>query len=238
MRIQFGFILLAWGWVAAAHAGDAAPPTTRPAGAEERFDDLVQSPRLQFDPALWTRVAGEQQPQAGTKAPAAADRPVPVMDLDPDVRLRHVRVVRTPQGHQFVVRTPSGARTVSPDEFARGLYALRLDSSPDWLFTMLNISSPIGIAWVVLGLVGQVLFTGRMVVQWLVSEKAGRSMVPVSFWWMSLTGATMLLVYFLWRRDVVGMLGQGTGWLIYARNLWLICVPPKSGASPASCESL
>jgi lipid-A-disaccharide synthase-like uncharacterized protein len=65
-----------------------------------------------------------------------------------------------------------------------------------------------------LGLLGQVLFTGRMLVQWLASEKQKRSVVPVAFWWMSLIGATMLLVYFTWRRDIVGVLGQATGWFI------------------------
>ena len=79
-----------------------------------------------------------------------------------------------------------------------------------------------GIAWVGIGLLGQLLFAGRMLVQWLTSEKRGRSTVPVAFWWMSLTGASMLLVYFIWRKDVVGVLGQSTGWLIYARNLYLI----------------
>ena len=39
---------------------------------------------------------------------------------------------------------------------------------------------------------------------------------------LSLTGATMLVIYFAWRKDVVGILGQATGWLIYVRNLWLI----------------
>jgi lipid-A-disaccharide synthase-like uncharacterized protein len=61
-----------------------------------------------------------------------------------------------------------------------------------------------------------------MIVQWLVSERARRSVVPAAFWWMSLIGATMLLVYFLWRKDLVGVLGQGTGWLIYIRNLYLL----------------
>jgi lipid-A-disaccharide synthase-like uncharacterized protein len=50
----------------------------------------------------------------------------------------------------------------------------------------------------------------------------------VAFWWMSLVGASMLLVYFIWRRDIVGILGQATGWFIYIRNLVLI---HKSGVS-------
>ena len=46
--------------------------------------------------------------------------------------------------------------------------------------------------------------------------------VPIAFWWMSLTGATMLIIYFGWRKGAVGILGQATGWLLYVRNLWLI----------------
>ncbi|MEE9213118.1 MAG: lipid-A-disaccharide synthase N-terminal domain-containing protein [Phycisphaeraceae bacterium] len=109
---------------------------------------------------------------------------------------------------------------LSPDQFAARLH--RDYNARRLTFRLLNISSPIGIAWVGLGLFGQVLFTGRMIVQWLVSERHHRSVVPVAFWWMSLTGATMLLIYFAWRKDAVGILGQATGWLIYVRNLWLI----------------
>jgi lipid-A-disaccharide synthase-like uncharacterized protein len=61
-----------------------------------------------------------------------------------------------------------------------------------------------------------------MLLQWLVSERSRRSVVPVGFWWLSLLGASMLLVYFVWRRDIVGVVGQSTGWIIYGRNLWLI----------------
>jgi len=89
-------------------------------------------------------------------------------------------------------------------------------------YRLLNVESPIGVIWVAVGLGGQVLFTGRMVVQWLASEKSKRSVVPVSFWWMSLIGSTMLVAYFLWRWDPVGILGQAVGWTIYVRNLVLI----------------
>ena len=71
-------------------------------------------------------------------------------------------------------------------------------------------------------MLGQVLFTGRMVVQWIASEKAQRSVIPTAFWWMSLGGATMLIIYFIWRVDIVGIVGQATGWFIYVRNLWFI----------------
>lgn len=109
---------------------------------------------------------------------------------------------------------------LSPDEFAARLY--RDQRSRGWLEVLLNVSSPVGFLWVTLGFLGQLLFTGRMLVQWLVSEKQRRSVVPTAFWWMSLIGATMLLVYFLWRKEPIGVLGQATGWFIYVRNLWLI----------------
>ena len=90
------------------------------------------------------------------------------------------------------------------------------------IFFIFNTTSPIGIAWVSIGLGGQAIFMGRMLVQWFVSEKNKRSVIPVSFWWMSLIGSTMLLVYFFWRRDIVGILGNATGWVVYIRNLVLI----------------
>lgn len=92
---------------------------------------------------------------------------------------------------------------------------------PLWL-RLLNIGSPLGAAWVALGLLGQLAFASRMLVQWLASERLGRSVVPVVFWWLSLVGASMLLAYFVWRKDVVGVLGQSAGFLVYSRNLWLI----------------
>lgn len=122
----------------------------------------------------------------------------------------------------FIVRRLGASNDVmlSPAEFARMLYAQR--TTGGWFNTVLNITSPAGAAWVAVGLGGQLLFTGRMLVQWIASEKNRRSVVPVAFWWMSLVGASMLLVYFIWRRDIVGILGQATGWAIYVRNLILI----------------
>ena len=87
---------------------------------------------------------------------------------------------------------------------------------------MLNVDGPVGVAWVAFGLAGQVLFAGRMVVQWLVSERKGESTVPVVFWWLSLGGSSMLVAYFAWRGDIVGILGQSLGLFIYVRNLVLI----------------
>ena len=66
------------------------------------------------------------------------------------------------------------------------------------------------------------VFMGRFVVQWLSSERQGRSVIPVAFWYLSLLGGAMLLVYSVYRRDPVFMLGQGMGTFIYLRNLQLI----------------
>jgi len=109
---------------------------------------------------------------------------------------------------------------LTPEAFARVLY--RDDAGRSWWKRVLNITTPIGMLWVALGLLGQLLFTGRMIVQWLVSEREKRSTVPPIFWWMSIIGATMLIVYFVWRKDVIGVGGQATGWFIYVRNLRLI----------------
>lgn len=116
-------------------------------------------------------------------------------------------------------------RVLSSSEFV-GLFGaapLALAAEPDnWLFSLLNITSWSGLAWVTLGFAGQALFFARLLVQWLASEKQQRSVVPVGFWWFSLLGGVMLFSYFVWRRDIVGALGQTTGVVIYARNLRLI----------------
>jgi lipid-A-disaccharide synthase-like uncharacterized protein len=135
----------------------------------------------------------------------------------------NVKIARLKDGSlaYIVKRLGTGTdRVLTPDEFSRFYYSQ--ETSRGWLFAAFNVTSSIGLLWVAVGLSGQLLFTGRMLVQWFTSEKSKRSVVPISFWWMSLAGATMLLVYFVWRRDIVGILGQATGWIIYIRNLVLI----------------
>jgi lipid-A-disaccharide synthase-like uncharacterized protein len=131
-------------------------------------------------------------------------------------------IIRGPDGLiRYEVVAPDGSAVMlSPQEFAQRLYEGPRRQA--WLAAVFNVTTPVGFLWVALGLGGQLVFTGRMLVQWLASEKKRRSVVPVSFWWMSLVGASMLTVYFIWRKDLIGVLGQGTGWAIYIRNLWLI----------------
>jgi len=76
--------------------------------------------------------------------------------------------------------------------------------------------------WVLIGLVGQTAFFGRMFVQWIVSERSQISTVPEIFWWFSFIGGLCLFTYFVWRVDIVGVMGQSTGIVIYARNLRLL----------------
>jgi lipid-A-disaccharide synthase-like uncharacterized protein len=76
--------------------------------------------------------------------------------------------------------------------------------------------------WLLVGFGGQALFMGRFVLQWFVSERAQRSVIPVGFWYLSIFGALVLLAYALHRRDPVFVAGQGLGVVIYLRNLQLI----------------
>lgn len=73
--------------------------------------------------------------------------------------------------------------------------------------------------WQVLGFVAQFLFTARFVVQWLASERAGKSVIPFSFWTLSIGGGFLLFLYALVQRDPVYILGQGASVLIYLRNV-------------------
>ncbi|MBP0439226.1 lipid-A-disaccharide synthase N-terminal domain-containing protein [Tianweitania sediminis] len=82
--------------------------------------------------------------------------------------------------------------------------------------------------WILLGFVAQFMFTMRFVVQWLASERAKRSVVPVAFWSFSLFGGALLLVYAIQRQDPVFIAGQGMGLFIYIRNLWLIAAERKT----------
>lgn len=76
--------------------------------------------------------------------------------------------------------------------------------------------------WLVIGFVGQALFTMRFVVQWIASERARRSVVPVAFWGFSLGGGLTLLAYAIYRKDPVFIVGQATGLLIYGRNIYFV----------------
>ena len=87
-------------------------------------------------------------------------------------------------------------------------------------------------AWVVIGLVGQFMFTMRFVIQWLASEKARKSVMPVSFWFFSIAGGLIVLAYAIHKKDPVFIIGQGAGIVIYLRNLYFILVEHKKPKPP------
>jgi lipid-A-disaccharide synthase-like uncharacterized protein len=90
------------------------------------------------------------------------------------------------------------------------------------VFSWLNVNNWTEFWWVMFGLGGQLLFTARFLVQWIASERAGRSTIPLAFWYFSLGGGIVLFAYAVHRADPVFILGQSLGVFIYSRNLWLI----------------
>jgi lipid-A-disaccharide synthase-like uncharacterized protein len=90
------------------------------------------------------------------------------------------------------------------------------------LLEFLHVNSAAELWWVVVGLTGQLMFSMRFLVQWISSERARRSVMPVAFWYFSIAGGIILLSYAIFRKDPVFVLGQSTGLFIYLRNLYLI----------------
>ncbi len=76
--------------------------------------------------------------------------------------------------------------------------------------------------WIVIGFIGQALFSARFIVQWIMSERVGKSVIPLAFWIFSIAGGVTLLAYAIHRADPVIIAGQAGGLVVYARNLWLI----------------
>ena len=77
-------------------------------------------------------------------------------------------------------------------------------------------------SWLAIGFLGQGLFFGRWVVQWVASERKSESQIPIAFWYMSLVGGLITLAYAIYRKDPVFIAGQSVGAVVYVRNLVLI----------------
>ena len=82
--------------------------------------------------------------------------------------------------------------------------------------------------WTMLGFFGQALFSGRFIVQWLVSERKKQSIIPVMFWYFSILGGATLLIYSIHKQDPVFICGQALGLIVYFRNLYFILRYPQS----------
>ncbi len=85
--------------------------------------------------------------------------------------------------------------------------------------------------WVMLGFVAQAFFTMRFVVQWIASERARKSVIPVAFWFFSIGGGILLLAYALYRRDPVFIAGQALGLVVYFRNVYFIIINGRQSSS-------
>ena len=88
------------------------------------------------------------------------------------------------------------------------------------------------ISWIALGLVAQLLFSMRFLIQWIATERARESIVPETFWYFSFTGGVLLLAYAIYRLDPVFILGQATGLIIYSRNIYFIWIGKRVPAAP------
>lgn len=85
--------------------------------------------------------------------------------------------------------------------------------------------------WICFGFVGQLLFGSRFLIQWIASERKKESVIPLAFWYLSIGGSAILLLYAIHRKDPVFILGQCTGFFIYLRNLSFIYKKNKVSVS-------
>jgi len=175
-----------------------------------------------------------------------------LVDKHPDTfvlaRGKHLEAAREVTEH-IVLHHPNFRDVSIPfpgkDDIAFDIYLLRHGDSggpvrefasfspepPDWL-NVKNLN-----LWLAFGFMAQGMFFSRFLLQWIVSEKKKKSVIPVGFWWLSLAGGIMLFSYAVHRRDPVFIVGQGTGVFIYLRNLYFIYAKGPSQGLPRPEES-
>ncbi len=119
---------------------------------------------------------------------------------------------------------PSGVLSTDQlrERLGDGIVDEVLQTGDNTVFRLFNITNWTSLIWITIGFGGQLMFFGRMAVQWVASERRQASVVPPAFWYLSLAGGLCLFTYFVWRQDLVGVLGQTSGIVIYARNIRLI----------------
>lgn len=98
-------------------------------------------------------------------------------------------------------------------------------------FTEPYLSQNPELIMLIVGFGGQGLFASRFIIQWISSESVGRSVIPIGFWYCSIGGGAVMLIYAIWREDPVFISGQGLGLLIYLRNLYFIFKEKKENNS-------
>lgn len=158
----------------------------------------------------------------------AAGEPAARAGIDLKQRLQDIDVRRLDGA--LVVVDEHGVATSGAQWLDDLVVAQETQRGAGFLYVLFNITRPVGFLWVAVGFLGQAAFTFRMLLQWWASERAGRSVVPIAFWYGSLAGGVLLLAYFAWRKDLVGIIGQSTGVFVYARNIALV----RRGALPGA----
>ncbi len=98
------------------------------------------------------------------------------------------------------------------------------------LLEYFKVTSTLDLIWLSVGLFAQLMFSARFLIQWISSERARKSVMPVAFWWFSIMGGLLLLAYGIYRGEPVIILGQAFGIVVYARNLALIYADRKRAA--------
>ena len=82
-------------------------------------------------------------------------------------------------------------------------------------FTTMNLMKTLGLG-------GQLIFGSRFFVQWIASERARRSVIPLAFWYLSIVGSLLTLIYAFYIKEPVFIISQLGGLVIYTRNLMFI----------------
>src|ERR1043165_8314658 len=98
----------------------------------------------------------------------------------------------------------------------------------------------LGLDWsylMVLGFVGNGIFSMRFLVQWIASERQGESVIPVSFWYWSIVGSIWMCLYFIFQRDPVGILAYLPNAFIYVRNLKLVRKKKLAATAAAASQT-
>jgi len=88
-------------------------------------------------------------------------------------------------------------------------------------------------AWLAFGLIGQIVFGARFIVQWIASERKRESHIPIVFWYLSIVGGIITTAYAIHKRDAVFIIGQGAGLIVYIRNLMLIYRAQRNATTTA-----
>lgn len=110
-------------------------------------------------------------------------------------------------------------------ELITGYLALLAGKLGQWWGAMSGLDK----IWLGIGMLGQVMFTGRWFVQWIASEKARRAVVPATFWYFSFVGGLLVMAYGIYKADPVIIIGQ-FGVFIYARNLYFLLINRETPA--------